>query len=32
MKDLEKALMPEMMKMVDIMADRVEQTLNYFLR
>lgn len=32
MKDLEKALMPEMMKMVDVMADRVYQTLNYFLQ
>lgn len=32
MKDLEKAIMPEMMKMVDIMATRVYETLNYFLQ
>lgn len=32
MKDLEKALMPEMMKMVNVMADGVYQTLNYFLQ
>ena len=31
-KDLEKALMPEMMKMVNVMADRVYETLNYFLQ
>ncbi len=30
MNDLEKALMPTMTKMVDVMAERVYQTLNYF--
>lgn len=32
MKDLEKALMPTMTKMVEAMADRVYETLNYFLQ
>lgn len=32
MDDLKKALMPEMTKMVDKLADRVYQTLNYFLQ
>ena len=31
MNDLQKALMPAMTKMVDVMAERVYQTLNYFL-
>ena len=31
MDDLEKALQPVLMKMVDQMADRVYETLNYFL-
>ena len=31
MNDLQKALMPIMTKMVDVMAERVYQTLNYFL-
>ena len=31
MNDLQKALMPAMTKMVDAMAERVYQTLNYFL-
>lgn len=31
MNDLQKALMPTMTKMVDVMAERVYQTLNYFL-
>lgn len=31
MDDLEKALQPVLMKMVDEMADRVYETLNYFL-
>ena len=32
MRDLEKALQPVLVKMVDQMADRVYQTLNYFLK
>lgn len=32
MNDLEKALLPTMTKMVDIMAERVYETLNYFLQ
>lgn len=32
MKELNKALQPVMMGMIDKMADRVEQTLNYFLQ
>lgn len=32
MKDLEKALMPTMVKMVDKLAERVYETLNYFLQ
>ena len=32
MDELEKALMPTMTKMVDAMADRVYETLNYFLQ
>lgn len=32
MKDLEKALMPTMTKMVDTLAERVYETLNYFLQ
>ncbi|MCR2050836.1 hypothetical protein NSB25_26760 [Acetatifactor muris] len=32
MKDLEKALMPTMAKMVDTLAERVYETLNYFLQ
>ena len=32
MNDLEKALMPTMTKMVDKLAERVYETLNYFLR
>ncbi|MCM1049641.1 MAG: hypothetical protein NC433_14590 [Clostridiales bacterium] len=32
MNDLEKALMPTMTKMVDILAERVYETLNYFLQ
>lgn len=32
MKDLEKALMPIMVKMVDELAERVYETLNYFLQ
>ena len=32
MKDLEKALMPTMVKMVDTLAERVYETLNYFLQ
>ena len=31
MNDLQKALMPVMTKMVDVMAERVYRTLNYFL-
>ena len=31
MKELEKALLPDLMKMVDVMAERVYETLNYFL-
>lgn len=31
MNDLQKALMPAMTNMVDVMAERVYQTLNYFL-
>ena len=31
MNDLQKALMPTITKMVDVMAERVYQTLNYFL-
>ena len=31
MNDLQKALMPAMTKMVDVMAERIYQTLNYFL-
>lgn len=31
MNDLQKALMPTMTKMIDVMAERVYQTLNYFL-
>lgn len=31
MNDLQKALMPAMTEMVDVMAERVYQTLNYFL-
>lgn len=32
MNDLEKALMPTMSKMVDTLAERVYETLNYFLQ
>ena len=32
MDELEKALMPTMLKMVDIMATKVYETLNYFLK
>ena len=32
MNDLEKALMPTMTKMVDTLAERVYETLNYFLQ
>lgn len=32
MKELNKALQPVMMGMVDKLAERVEQTLNYFLQ
>lgn len=32
MKDLEKALMPTMAKMVDTLAERVYETLNYFIQ
>lgn len=32
MNDLEKALMPTMAKMVDVLAERVYETLNYFLQ
>lgn len=32
MNELEKALMPEMMKMEDVLAERVYETLNYFLQ
>lgn len=32
MMDLEKALMPDMAKMVDELAERVYETLNYFLQ
>lgn len=32
MKDLEKALQPVMLKMVDELAERVYGTLNYFLQ
>jgi len=32
MDELEKALLPTMSKMVDMMADRVYKTLNYFLQ
>ena len=32
MNDLEKALMPTMIKMVDTLAERVYETLNYFLQ
>ena len=31
MNDLQKALIPAMTNMVDVMAERVYQTLNYFL-
>lgn len=31
MKELEKALLPDLMKMVDVMSERVYETLNYFL-
>lgn len=31
MNELQKALMPAMTRMVDVMAGRVYQTLNYFL-
>ena len=32
MSELEKALLPTMLKMVDVMADKVYETLNYFLK
>jgi len=32
MKDLEKALQPVLVKMVDVLAERVYETLNYFLQ
>lgn len=32
MDELEKALMPDLVKMVDVMATRVYETLNYFLQ
>ena len=32
MDELEKALLPTMTKMVDAMAERVYETLNYFLQ
>lgn len=32
MKELEKAIMPDLIKMVDTMAERVYETLNYFLQ
>mgnify|MGYP003485301881 CR=1 FL=1 len=32
MDELEKALMPDLVKMVDVMATRVYETLNYFLK
>ena len=32
MDDLEKAIMPDLMKMVDVMAERVYEILNYFLQ
>ena len=32
MKDLERALIPTMAKMVDRLAERVYETLNYFLQ
>lgn len=32
MDELEKALLPQMTKMVDVMAERVYETLNYFLQ
>ena len=32
MDELEKALLPDMMKMVDVMATKVYETLNYFLQ
>ena len=32
MKELEKAIMPDLIKMVDVMAERVYETLNYFLQ
>ncbi len=32
MDELEKALMPTMLKMVDVMATKVYETLNYFLQ
>lgn len=32
MKELEKALMKELVEMVDVMAERVYETLNYFLQ
>lgn len=32
MDDLEKALLPQMTKMVSVLADRVYETLNYFLQ
>lgn len=32
MKELEKAIMPDLIKMVDAMAERVYETLNYFLQ
>ena len=32
MKELEKALLPTLKGMVDVMAERVYETLNYFLQ
>lgn len=32
MDELEKAIMPDLIKMVDVMAERVYETLNYFLQ
>lgn len=32
MNELEKAIMPDLIKMVDVMAERVYETLNYFLQ
>lgn len=32
MDELEKAIMPDLVKMVDVMAERVYETLNYFLQ